>query len=240
MAVMIPHPAWPDINRARADGLIAILPVGAFEQHGPHLPLDTDTVLATGVARRIADRIRGWLLPAITYGEAWTAEGWPGTISFSAETLAAVIGDVGRGVHRIGCAGLVTVNGHFGNREPIERAARELIPLGLKLLQLDYPGMEEAAKELCSSAPAGPGFYHADEVETAMMLALAPDAVRMELASSEYPTFPPQFGTTPMQLRSFNESGVFGDPRPATAATGEALIARIVDASVALITEWRA
>lgn len=225
--------SWPEIDAAR--GLIALLPVGALEQHGAHLPLDTDTVLATGVAWRIADRIGGWLLPAIGYGEAWSAEAWPGTISLSAETLQRSIEDVARGLKRIGVAGLVTVNGHFGNRAPIAAAVYPL-----PVLHLDYPGLEAAAAEFCTSKPAAPTFYHADEVETSMMLALAPDAVRMERAMAEYPTFPADFGTRPMQLREFNSSGVFGDPRPATAATGEKIIGRVVDGSVTLIESWRA
>jgi creatinine amidohydrolase len=72
-----------------------------------------------------------------------------------------------------------------------------------------------------------------------MMLALAPEAVRMDKAVAEYPAFPETFGREPMQLRSFNSSGVFGDPRPATAATGEKLIARIVADSVRQIENWR-
>jgi creatinine amidohydrolase len=223
---------WPEIDAAR--GVIAVLPVGALEQHGPHLPLDTDTVLATGVARRIATGIGGWLLPAIGYGEAWSAEDWPGTISLSAETLQRTVEDIGRGVTRIGCAGLVTVNGHFGNRAPIARAR-----LGLPALHLDYPGLEAAAAAFCTSKPAGPGFYHADEVETSMMLALAPEAVQMDRAVAEYPTFPPEFGREPMQLRTFASSGVFGDPRPATAETGEKIIARVMSDSVRLIEDWR-
>ena len=225
--------SWPEIGAAR--GLIALLPVGALEQHGPHLPLDTDTVLATGVGRRIADRIGGWLLPAIGYGEAWSAENWPGTISLGADTLQRTIEDIARGLARIGVAGLVTVNGHFGNRAPIAAATYPL-----PVLHLDYPGLEEAAAEFCVSKPAGPGFYHADEVETSMMLALAPEAVRMERAVAEYPTFPADFGTRPMQLREFNSSGVFGDPRPATATTGEKILGRVVRDSSALIGDWRA
>lgn len=224
--------SWPEIEAAR--GLIALLPVGALEQHGPHLPLDTDTVLATGVARLIGDRVGGWLLPALGYGEAWSAEGWPGTVSLGAETLQRSVEDVARGLQRIGVAGLVTINGHFGNRAPIAAATYPLAAL-----HLDYPGLEDAAAEYCVTKPAGPSFYHADEVETSMMLALAPDAVRMERAVAEYPVFPSDFGTRPMQLRAFNSSGVFGDPRPATAATGEKIIARIVDESVALIERWR-
>ena len=228
----------PDVKRALANGLIALLPVGALEQHGPHLPLVTDTVLAEGIARRIAERSGGFLLPSITFGEAWSAEGWAGTISVSAETLAASVTDIGRGLARGGFAGLVTVNGHFGNRAPIALATERLAGV-FPVLNLDYPGLEEAAAAFCTSLPAGPGFYHADEVETSMMLALAPTKVRMDLAVAEYPTFPADFGTRPIQLSTFNSSGVFGDPRGATAATGEKIIAQIVDKSVELIAAWR-
>ena len=72
-----------------------------------------------------------------------------------------------------------------------------------------------------------------------MMLALAPEAVRMERAVAEYPTFPASFGREPMQLRTFNSTGVFGDPRPATAETGEKIIARVVTDSLRLIEDWR-
>ena len=233
-----PISSWRDVEAALSRRLIAVLPVGAQEQHGAHLPLETDTVLATGVARRITDDIGGWLLPAIAFGEAWSAEAWPGTLSISAETLRATIIDLARGLKRIGVAGLVTVNGHFGNRAPIASAIDALRPGGLPVLPLDYPGLEEAAAQFCVSKPAGPGFYHADEVETAMMLALAPDMVRMDLAAAEYPVFPEDFGTRPMQLRSFNSSGVFGDPRPATAATGEKIVGHIVSRSLAAIRDW--
>lgn len=239
MGVSLNNPTWPDIDRARLDGLIAVLPVGAQEQHGAHLPLDTDTLLASGVAARLAARIGGWLLPSIAYGDAWTAEGWPGTLSVSPDTLRAIVIDIGRGLHRLGARGLVTVNGHFGNREPIALAARALSELGLPVLHLDYPGLEAAAAEFCVSKPAGPGFYHADEVETSMLLALAPEKVRMDLAAPEYPEFPPTFGVEPMLLSTFNRSGVFGDPRGASAATGEKLITRIVDEQARLVGLWR-
>jgi creatinine amidohydrolase len=231
--------SWEDVAAGVASCLIAILPVGAVEQHGPHLPLLTDTVLATGVARRIAESTEALLLPAIAYGDAWTAEGWAGTLSLSPDTLRATVIDLGRGLHRMGVCGLVTINGHFGNREPIALAARALSELGLPVLHLDYPHLEALAAEHMESEPAGPGFYHADEVETSMMLALAPDSVRLDRAAPEYPEFPPLFGSEPMKLSAFNSSGVFGDPRPATAAKGEGLIAGIAAESVRLIGLWR-
>jgi creatinine amidohydrolase len=238
-ALIADRASWPDIEAAIANGLIAVLPVGALEQHGAHLPLTTDTVLASGVARGVADATNALLLPAIAYGDAWTAEGWAGTLSLSPETLRAIITDLGRGLQRMGIKGLVTLNGHFGNREPIALAARTLSETGFRVLHLDYPKLESFAAEVCDSEPAGPGFYHADEVETSMMLALAPESVRLDRATPEYPEFPETFGLEPMKLSAFNRSGVFGDPRPATAEKGERLIAGIVEECVRLVGIWR-
>jgi len=230
----------PEVEAAAKAGSLAVLSIGALEQHGPHLPLVTDTVLAHGVARRVAAALGAWLLPPIAYGDAWNNEGLAGTISLSPETLRASIEDIGRGVKRLGLAGLVTINGHFGNREPIARAARRLTgEFGLPVMHLDYPRLEAFAAEVVTSKPAGPGFFHADEVETSMMLALAPDTVRMDLAQPEYPEFPETFGLEPMLLSTFNRSGVFGDPRPATAEKGEALLQRIADETVRLVGLWR-
>lgn len=231
--------SWPEIAEAIEHGLIAILPVGAVEEHGAHLPLVTDSVMATGVARRLAELTDGFLLPAIAYGECWTTEGWPGTLSISADTLRAHVLDLGRGLQRMGVRGLVTVNGHFGNREPIGQAARILHAEGFPVLHLDYPRFEELAKELMETGPAGPGLFHADEVETSFMLALAPESVRMERAAPEYPEFPPLFGSVPMRLSDFNQSGVFGDPRPATAEKGRAMIEGIALESARLVGLWR-
>lgn len=239
MAWDFANTAWPVIEEATEKGALAVLAIGACEQHGAHLPLTTDTDMAHGVARRIAEGVDAFLLPPIAYGDAWNNEAFTGTLSLSPATLRAMIEDIGHGVLRMGVKGLVIVNGHFGNRDPIALAARTLVNSGLPVTHLDYPGMEALAGKLCDSAPAAPGFYHADEVETAIMLALRPEAVDMSLAAPEYPEFPPTFGIEPMQLREFVATGVFGDPRPATAAKGEALIEGIVSESLRLIAAWR-
>ncbi len=231
----------PEVGAALAGGVLAVLPVGALEQHGPHLPLTVDTVLASGVAARIAAEIEGLLLPAIAYGDTWNNESFSGTLSISPDTLRAILIDIGTGLKRMGVNGLVVINGHFGNREPIALAARALdAGHRFPVVHLDYPELERLAAEICESQPAGPGFYHADEVETSMMLALAPESVAMDKAVAEYPAFPPTFGMEPMQLGAFNRSGVFGDPRAASAEKGEKLIAGIVAASVQRIADWRA
>ncbi|MCM5552949.1 creatininase family protein [Pleomorphomonas sp. NRK KF1] len=238
-AIDLATASWRDAGEAITCGAWAVLPVGALEQHGYHLPLTVDTDLASGVARGIADALGALLLPAIAYGDAWNNSGFLGTISLKPETLKAIVLDIGRELRRMGVPVMVTLNGHFGNREPIALAARILQGEGLKVVHLDYPGLEALAAEICDSPPAGPGFFHADEVETSMMLALRPDSVRMEKAVAEYPVFPATFGIEPMQLSAFNQSGVFGDPCPSTADKGRRLIGGIVAACLAQIESYR-
>jgi cytidine deaminase len=227
-----------EVTLASAEPMFAVLPVGALEDHGLHLPMTTDTILAKAVALRIAGQIDGWLLPAIGYGETWTSVSWDGTLSISPETLRAIIVDIGRGLLRTGNISLVIVNGHFGNRSPIELAARDLKAMKLPVLYLDYPGLEAIAAEVCESKPAAPGFYHADEVETSMMLAVAPESVSMPAATANYPQFPPTWGHEALRLRDFAGMSVFGDPRPATSVKGRKIIAHIVEESVRLIKGW--
>lgn len=226
---------WVEAEQRLARGnTIAILPVGAQEQHGPHMPLATDTIMAAGLAEHLADHLDAMLLPAIPYGETWTTSGWAGTISLSFNTLLAIAVDIGTALVAQKVAALVIVNGHFGNQAPLEQAARTLLTQHhLPTLILNYPGMEQAAAEICESKPAAPGFYHADEVETSIVLGLKPEAVHMDRAQAEYPKFPPTFGVMPTRLDTFCESGVFGDPRPATAEKGE----RLLDALTATALE---
>jgi len=229
--------AWTEVEEALAHGVLAVLATGACEQHGAHLPLTTDTDMAQGQAGRIADALGALLLPPVAYGEAWNNEAYPGTISLSAETLCAVVTDIGRACQRMRARGLVVVNGHFGNRAPLAFAMQALAPF--PVLVLDYPGLDRLAARINESPAAGHGFMHAEEFETSVMLAVAPQAVRMERAEAQYPTFPEDFTTRPQQLRTFNPTGVFGDPRPATAAKGQAFLDGITAESLALIADWR-
>lgn len=232
--------SWEDVAKALPLRLPALLPIGACEQHGAHLPLTVDTDIARGVARRIANATGAFVLPALAYGDAWSARSFPGTVSIRPDTLRALVTDIGTDLHRQGHAALITVNGHFGNRGPIALAARDLAEIGLPVLMLDHPGIEALAADICDSPPAAPAFYHADEVETSMMLALRTDAVRLEQAQPEYPIFPDGYGTEPTQLRDISASGVFGDPRPATADKGTAFLNGITRTALPLIAAFLA
>ncbi|WP_187977530.1 creatininase family protein [Mycetocola sp. JXN-3] len=230
---------WTDVAAAfaRSHGL-AILPFGACEQHGPHLPLGTDTITAQAVAAALADRLDATLLPPINYGDTWNNAGYPGTLSLSSATVTAIAVDLGEALAASGAGGLVIVNGDWGNRNPLYTATRSLIASGFPTITLDYPGMDAAIAEVRTSRAAAPGLAHAEEVETSLMLELAPDAVLMERAVSCYPEFPSDFGTAPMQLHRFSPSGVFGDPADATAGKGRAILEATVTASLAVLEDF--
>ena len=223
-----------------ATGALPILPFGALEQHGPHLPLATDTIMANGLAQRISAAVGGILLPAIGYGQTSDNAAFPGTLTLSFDTVRSITKDLAAALDAQGAAGMVVVNGDFGNQAPLRQAAREIQEqLGLPMLVVNYPGMAEIAAELCTTTPAGLGLYHADEFETSLVLLLEPDDVRMELAVAEYPIYPPTFPAVLTGLDQLSRSGVFGDPRPATAELGARLMQRLTAEAITLVLAFR-
>ena len=229
--------SWTDVRDHLASHRgIAVLPVGALEQHGPHLPLSTDTLQADAVARRLAERLDAVLLPALPLGNTWSNDQLPGTVSVSADTVYAFASDVAASLERAGYELLVLVNGDFGNRNPLQRAAEDAAARGgIPVVVLDYPGLVEIGDEVKESPWAAPGLCHADELETSMVLAVAPDLVHADRMAPSYPELPADFGLRQMALAPLSETGVFGDPRPATAEKGERIIEHVVAQSEAVM-----
>jgi creatinine amidohydrolase len=228
-----------DLAALLAGGAVPLLPFGAYEQHGPHLPLATDTIMARALATRLAPVIGGVVLPAVEYGQTTGNDGFGGTLSLSFATVAAIATEIAAGLRRAGARCLVIVNGDFGNQAPLRLAARDIKQSNdFPVLVVNYPGMEEAAAAICETPGAGFGLHHADEFETSMLLATDPQAVAMERAVAEYPEFPPTFPAVEFGMHELSASGVFGDPRAATADKGERLLDRLTDAAAALITAF--
>jgi creatinine amidohydrolase len=217
---------WKEAEAALASGRAVIFPLGSTEQHGPHLPLSTDTVLAGEWARRIAAQIDALVLPTLPYGQVWSARAFPGTISLSSATLQALIEETARSLHRHGVRRLVLLSAHEGNRQVMRAAARALLAEvpELKVLSLCYPDAAQVVQGICDTPFWHGGTFHAAEVETSLMLAVAPEGCRMELAPREYPDVPPDFDTAPVPWDRFSRTGVFGDAGAATAEKGERLL----------------
>jgi creatinine amidohydrolase len=236
--IELANATWTEVGDFLASGTrVAVLPFGALEQHGPHLPLSTDTLQADAVARRLADALDAALLPAIPYGNTWSNDALPGTVSIGADTVTAICADIAASLDRAGYALLVVVNGDFGNRLPLQRAAEHAAATGQRMpvIVLDYPGLVEIGDAVKESPWAAPGLCHADELETSMVLAVAPGLVHPDRYSASYPELPADFGVRQMPLAPLAPSGVFGDPRPATAEKGERILAHVAAESERIV-----
>jgi mycofactocin precursor peptide peptidase len=216
--VTLGESVWPEI-----DGRPTLLvPVGSVEQHGPHLPLDTDTRIAAAVAARAAT---GALLvaPPVAYGASGEHEGFAGTVSIGHEALRLLLVKLGRSASRW-AARLVFVNGHGGNASSLVEAVR----------LLRYEG-RDAAWFACAAG----GDAHAGRTETSLMLALDPALVRPERAAGN--TAPLADLLPEMRaggVAAVSPNGVLGDPAGASADEGEQLLAAMSAALDAAITRW--
>jgi mycofactocin precursor peptide peptidase len=209
---------WPEI-----DGRPTLLvPVGSVEQHGPHLPLDTDTRIAAAVAARAATGAR-LVAPPVAYGASGEHEGFAGTVSIGHEALRLLLVELGRSAAR--WAGrLVFVNGHGGNVSSLVEAVR----------LLRYEG-----RDVAWFACAAGGDAHAGRTETSLMLALDPALVRSERAAGN--TVPLADLLPAMRgggVAAVSPNGVLGDPAGASADEGERLLAAMSDSLGAAITRW--
>ena len=228
---------WPDLPSAVREHRVALLAFGAVEEHGPHLPLATDNLVAEHLAQRLADEVGLLRLPTVPYGQVWSLEGFPGSLSVGDAALVALITDLARGLVRDDVRGLVLLSAHLGNAAALKRASRELEET-LPALPLTYPGLGEISERVRQTPDSRPGIMHADEIETSIMLHVAPDQVRMDQARAEYPQYPADFDVAPMRWDSVSDSGVFGDPSAATAEKGAAVLDHVIGEARRLINAW--
>jgi creatinine amidohydrolase len=173
------------LDRARA---VALLPVGAVEQHGPHLPLSTDMVLAEAMARAAAEGAQApvLVLPGVSYGKSDEHLAYPGTVTLDAETLLAVLVQIGRSVARAGLRRIVFLNAHGGNVPVIQIACRRLrIEAGLFAVAAGWLSVGHP-EGVVPPAEMQDGI-HAGLVETGAMLHLRPDLVDMARARAFVP-----------------------------------------------------
>ena len=211
----------PEIREFATRYPFAIFPVGSTEQHGPHLPLDTDTRIAERIAFETARRSVGLVLPSMPLGYAWVWRDIPGTLTPRFDTYMAMVRDIAESLERWGIKAIFLLSGHGSNPQPIKHAVRELIHdrLGIKVLFDVYAGLDQMLQE--SESRRWHTEIHAEEIETSMMLAIAPELVRMDLADADYPPVPADYAKSELSMGHIMQSGVFGDPRAATVEKGQ-------------------
>jgi creatinine amidohydrolase len=227
-----------EIAQARDGGALAVLTVGSCEQHGDHLPVDTDTVSAYRVTMAAAERAKGvhaLVLPPPSFGFSPHHQAWPGTVTLRLSTFLALITDVAESVQRAGFDRLLIVNGHGGNNGPLSAICTELVSRGLRVAAVSYfaPGQASWSTLVPGQKP---GVGHACAYETAMQLALRPDA-RQQIESRIHglpPRLVPAYAAEGNPLKDTGASyaalfpagdpGYYGDPAAATLEAGEALL----------------
>lgn len=226
------HPALA----AGGGAAVALLPLGAIEAHGPHLPVGTDVWIAEAMARegarRLAARgVHAWVLPAIAYAPAPFADGFAGTLSIRAETLTALLEDLASALARRGVATLAFANAHFDPAQvkALRASAARLDELGA--LRVVYPDLTRQALAVRLGEEFASGACHGGRYETSILLAERPDLVD-RAAAAALPALPVAL---PDAVRAghldFAAAGLdaayCGDPSLASAAEGRELVARL-------------
>jgi creatinine amidohydrolase len=215
-----------ELYELRRRPLLAV-PVGSCEQHGPHLPLDTDTRIATALAEAlVASFDPGDVMvgPALTVTASGEHASFPGTLSIGAEVLELLLVELVRSADW--SSGVVLVNGHGGNAAAVRRATATLTQEGRRVLAW-WPRVEG-------------GDAHAGHTETSLMLALAPELVRRErVAPGRLEPIEELIDELRAGgVRSVSTNGVLGDPRGASRGSGRSLLTRLTIDLVAAVDEW--
>ncbi len=231
--------SWPELERAATQRSVALFPFGAIEEHGPHLVLGADWHAADEFGRRVAEAADLLLLPALPYGQVWSLGDFPGTLSLRSETLISLVADVGAGLVQAGVRGVVLLSCHLGNMAPLKEASRRLAEKGLASLSLFYPGVKQVAASVRTTPELAADILHADEIETSILLELAPEDVAIERAVAEWPDLPDDLLSTPERWRTFAPSGVFGDPTAASKEKGALIMGVVEHRALELIASWR-
>ena len=242
---------WTDFRDGDMGSAIAVLPVAATEQHGPHLPVGVDTFIMEGYLRaavaRLPDDLPALVLPVQAIGKSNEHLEFPGTLTFSAETVIRAWREIGESVHRAGVRKLVIVNSHGGNIPPLDIVARELrVRLGMLVVVVSWSrfgfpdglyGPDEKVHGI-----------HAGEAENSLMMAFRPELVRHDAVRNFVPTsiaIAEEFAhlrvTQPIgfgwMAQDVGPDGAMGDAASGTAAKGEASREHGAAAFIALLRD---
>lgn len=212
MSGLIADATWPELEQIE----LVVVPVGSIEQHGPHLPLDTDVTIAVGVAEAVAAALDGaWVAPAVVYGSSGEHQGFPGTSSIGTDVLRLMLVELVRSM-RTWTRRVLFVNAHGGNLQALTGAVRQLVDEG-----------HDVAWAPCATEDVD---LHAGRTETSLMLHLRPTSARLDLAEAG--------NTRPLTeilpalvasgVRDVSANGVLGDPAGASAEEGALLFDRMV------------
>jgi mycofactocin system creatininase family protein len=215
--------AWPELDSPQ----LLVVPLGATEQHGPHLPLGTDTEIARALAGRLVSAVPGaCLAPALPYGASGEHQAFAGTLSIGSEVTARVLIELGRSATET-FARVLFVCAHGGNAQPLTDAVAQLCAEG---------------RDVRAWSPRWSGDAHAGHLETSLMLAIAPE--RVQIGRAEAGNRAPLGELLPVLrdrgVHAVSPNGVLGDPTGASAEHGRVLLAAEEERITRMVRQWLA
>lgn len=238
-ALTIASLSWIEYQARLQAGAIVLIPCGALEQHGPHLPLGTDAILSTAITQSVAEKINGMIAPTFSYGyksqpKSGGGQHFPGTTSLDGNSLSQLTRDIIRELARQGVRKVVVVNGHYENQwfltEGIDLALRDVgLTPGLRVMRLEYWDFltESVLAEVFPAGFPGYALEHAAVIETSLMLHYYPELVQLDLIPDETAEFPP-YDVYPHHLEWVPASGVLSSAKTASAEKGALMAKQII------------
>ncbi|MFN6275468.1 MAG: creatininase family protein [Microcystis sp.] len=246
-----PYLTWTDIDSMPdKENVVIIQPIGAIEQHGPHLPIAVDAAISLGVLGKAFEKLNtnvpAFALPCLYYGKSNEHWSFPGTITLSATTLLTLIQEIAESLYRSGFRKLVLMNSHGGQPQVMEIAARDIHQQYPDFLVFPFFTwrVPHNAAELFSGYELEYGI-HAGDVETSIMLSLLPEQVKIERAVREYPQGLPENSLLTMEgklpfawlTKELTKSGVMGDATNASKEKGDRLLESVANGWVQAIID---
>ncbi len=230
--------AWPEAEQTLGD--VLLLPIGATEQHGPHLPLNTDTIIATSACAMASAQTGEPVLPALNFTVSLGhTEKWPGTFAIFHETLINTVREIARWAVASGWKRLLLVNAHFGNDAPLRCAVDRLRFDFAGRLFVAVRNTWQLTASIAERFTHDAADWHANEAETSLLLFLAPEAVRTERIGTADDRDRTTGCVFPHMVAQTSANGVTGTPSLASAERGRALITEIGAALGTLVERAR-
>ena len=249
---------WPEINRAAEQGRVAIIPAGTLEDHGLHLPVDTDVVIANKICQNLADRIPNdvVIIPPITFGFSPHHLDGPGTITLRWDTFVDSTHQIISSLFYHGFRKVLIINGHGSNEPVLDIASRQAIlsnpdSQSAMISWWSLQKVQETVKNFRESVWTG----HACELETSLYLAIAPSLVRSDLFEEDINPYmsqhfwadlvsdAPEGFVNPVRINEYwstvSKTGTWGDPRTSSAEKGNAIIEAAVSELIEIVQEYK-
>ncbi|MEG0133477.1 MAG: creatininase [Clostridium sp.] len=230
---------WYEFNERKSKDVV-ILPIGAVEQHGPHLPLYTDTIISKNMATLLAERIDGIVMPAISYGyKSQPASGggplFPGTIDLNGSTLVAIVKDIIEELLRDGVEKIVVMNSHYENQgfiaEALDLICRDR-KMNSKIVLMSWWDLvsEETINKIFDEVPfPGWALEHAAITETSLIMKFEPELVHMDRLVDEKIDKAPNYQVYPIPSDIVPPSGLLSIARTSSAKKGELIVNEVID-----------